>query len=78
VRYSDGHHAPVADKGWTDLGAEVMKAVTLLKTGGVDVDIDIDILNYTTEQSGIHDLSKHRFVSKNKSSIMVRVPAKEL
>lgn len=54
VRYSDGHHAPVADKGWTDLGFEVMKAVTLLKTDGVDVDVDIDILDYTTKQQGIH------------------------
>ena len=51
ITFTDGLSAPVADLLWTDLGETILKAHDALKKEGVEIQLDIDEVDYSSKDA---------------------------
>ena len=48
IKFSDGLYAPVVNPAWIDLGETVHKAHMALVDAGIEHDLDIDVVDYSS------------------------------
>ena len=51
IEFSDGLTAPQADPTWTDLGATILKAHDALEKEGVNMRLQIEEVDYSSEEA---------------------------
>lgn len=51
IKFSDGLTAPQADPTWTDLGATILKVADALEKEGVNMRLEIEEVDYSSEEA---------------------------